>query len=67
VLGRVDYILRALKIDAGKHRVELDFHPTSIKKTETLAYLSYVVLLLAVLFGVFSAWKRKRKEGLNKQ
>lgn len=67
VLGRVDYILRALKIDAGKHRVELDFHPTSIKKTETVAYLSYVVLLLAVLFGVFSAWKRKRKEGLNKQ
>ncbi len=67
VLGRVDYILRALKIDAGAHHVELDFHPTSIKKTETLAYLSYVVLLLAVLFGVFSAWKRKRKEGLNKQ
>lgn len=62
VLGRVDYILRALRVGAGNHRVELDFHPTSIKKTETVAYLSYVVLLLAVLFGVLAERKRKRKK-----
>ena len=61
-LGRVNYLLRALKVPAGVHQVELDFHPSSIKKTETVAYASYGVLLLAVLFGVYMEWKRKKKQ-----
>ncbi|MBF1643689.1 MAG: YfhO family protein, partial [Prevotella sp.] len=47
-LGRVNYILRALNVKAGKHTVVLDFHPTSISTTETIAYIAIVILLLAI-------------------
>ena len=59
-LGRVNYILRALNVKAGKHKVVLDFHPTSIKKTETVAYVGYVVLLLLLIVGLGLEWKKNR-------
>ena len=59
-LGRVNYILRALNVKAGKHKVVLDFHPTSIKKTETVAYVGYVVLLLLLIVGIGLEWKKKK-------
>ncbi|WP_455070933.1 YfhO family protein, partial [Prevotella histicola] len=43
-LGRVNYILRAVNVKPGKHIVVLDFHPTSISTTETIAYISIVIL-----------------------
>ena len=51
-IGRVDYVLRALNVDKGHHKVVLTFDPKSVKQTETVAYLSYGVLLLVVLFAV---------------
>src|SRR3712207_2168639 len=59
-LGRVNYILRAMNIKPGKHEVILDFHPASIKKTETVAYVSYAILFVLVAAGLFIEW-RKRK------
>mgnify|MGYP003356792748 FL=1 len=56
-IGRVDYVLRALNVDKGHHKVVLTFDPKSVKQTETVAYLSYGVLLLVVLFAVY--FKRK--------
>ena len=47
-LGRVNYILRAVSVKPGKHTVVLDFHPTSISTTETIAYIAIVILLLAI-------------------
>ena len=52
-LGRVNYVLRALQVDKGHHTVMLTFDPKSVKQTETVAYLSYGVLLLVVLLAVF--------------
>ena len=60
-LGRVNYILRALNVKAGSHKVVLDFHPTSLKNTETVAYVGYVVLLLLLIAGIGLEWKRNRK------
>ena len=57
-LGRVNYVLRALQVDKGHHTVVLTFDPKSVKQTETVAYLSYGVLLLIVLLAVF--YKKKR-------
>lgn len=59
-LGRVDYILRALNVKPGTHKVVLDFHPASLQKTETVAYIGYVVLLLLVAAGIIME-KRKKK------
>ena len=61
-LGRVDYILRALNVKAGSHKVVLDFHPTSLKETETVAYIGYVVLLVLLLVGVGIEWKKNRSK-----
>ena len=59
-LGRVDYILRALNIQPGKHQVELSFFPKSVNMTETIAYIAYVLLLLLVAGGLYLEWKRKK-------
>ena len=60
-LGRVNYVLRALNVDKGHHTVVLTFDPKSVKQTETVAYLSYGVLLLVVLLGVYFKRKEDKK------
>ena len=59
-LGRVNYILRALNVKPGTHKVVLDFHPTSLKTTETIAYVGYGVLLILLLAGLFFEWKKNK-------
>lgn len=58
-LGRVNYILRAVSVKPGKHTVVLDFHPTSISTTETIAYIAIVILLLAIAGAGYMEWKKK--------
>ena len=47
-IGRVNYVLRAIHIDGGKHHVVLTFKPRSERITETIAYSA--LGLLALLF-----------------
>ena len=58
-LGRVNYILRAVSVKPGKHTVVLDFHPTSISTTETIAYIAIVILLLAIAGAGYMEWREK--------
>ena len=60
-LGRVNYILRALNIQPGRHQVELSFFPKTVKTTETIAYVAYVVLILLVIGAALMEWRRGRK------
>lgn len=60
-LGRVNYILRALNVKPGNHKVELSFFPKSVDITETVAYVAYGILLLVVLFLIFMEWKKRKK------
>jgi uncharacterized membrane protein YfhO len=62
-LGRADYILRALKVSAGKHEVVLTFHPKSIKVTESIAYVSSIILLLLIIAAGLIEWNRRKKIG----
>ena len=59
-LGRVNYILRALNVKAGKHEVVLEFHPSSISTTETIAYVALIALLLAICAALFVEWKKQK-------
>ena len=61
-LGRVNYILRALNVKAGNHKVVLDFHPQSLKNTETVAYIGYGVLALLIIIGVVVEVRKRKKE-----
>jgi len=60
-VGRVNYILRALRIEPGKHEIVLTFKPKSVKATETVAYMSFA-LLIGVLFGAALIEYRRRKK-----
>ena len=61
-LGRVDYLLRAMQVKPGKHEVVLSFFPKSVNTTETIAYISYVILLLVVAGAVFMEYRRRPKQ-----
>ena len=60
-LGRVDYILRALQVKPGTHKVVLDFHPSSLKMTETVAYVGYGILALLIILGIVVEVRKNKK------
>ena len=59
-LGRVNYVLRALKVAPGNHEINLEFRPQSIRTTETVAYAASGILVLGVLAALYT-WLRKKK------
>lgn len=51
-LGRVDYVLRALRVPAGSHKVVLEFRPASVAATEAVAYAAIALIVLGFLFAL---------------
>ena len=61
-MGRVNYILRAINVPAGNHKVVLTFRPTTVKVTETIAYVGYALLVLILLLLVYREYKKKKED-----
>ena len=63
-IARADYILRAVRMEPGKHVVAFKFDPQSLHVTEAVAGGAIVLLLLALLFLLGrEVWhRRKQKE-----
>lgn len=59
-VGRVNYLLRAISVKPGTHNVVLTFKPVSVKHTETAAYISYLLLIVAIVVGVVMELRRRR-------
>ena len=56
-VGRVNYVLRAIKVKPGTHKVTLNFDPQTVKTTETIAYIAYALLLLVIALLVYKKIK----------
>ena len=57
-IGRVDYVLRAIRVPAGNHQIEFTFDPQSLKATNALAITSVVLIGLICLFAL-GLWGKK--------
>lgn len=57
-IGRVDYVLRALKIPAGKHKIHFEFKPKRLEATNTLGIISVSIIYLLCLIALgLLAWR----------
>lgn len=61
-IGRINYVLRAIKIPAGEHTVEMVFDPKSLHTTTTVAYISIILIYLGALAAVATWAMRSRRK-----
>ena len=50
---RVDYVLRGMKIPAGKHTIEFKFEPQVVKTGSMIALISSILMLLLLIGGIY--------------
>ena len=48
-IARANYVLRAIRIPAGKHTVVMTFDPQTVHVTETIAYTALAILALLLI------------------
>lgn len=58
-IGRVNYVLRAIQMPAGQHKVELQFDPQSVHTTDTIAYIALALLALILAAALAQQFKKK--------
>lgn len=51
-LARVDYVLRALKVPAGEHVVQMKFEPKSLNTSVTWATICVIIIYVLLLAGI---------------
>ncbi len=64
-VGRVDYVLRAVKVPAGECEITMFFDPKTVHTTEAVAYSAMAFLaLIALCILAATAWRRKKQNRL---
>lgn len=61
-IGRVNYILRAIKVPAGNHTIVFEFNPQSVRVTENIAYVSIILIYLGLAAMLVYIFTRKKEE-----
>jgi Bacterial membrane protein YfhO len=57
-----DYVLRGLSIPTGKHKIEFVFEPESVKQGRNIMFVASILIVLALIGGLFMAWKTANKK-----
>lgn len=64
-IGRVNYVLRAIRVAAGEHQISFRFDPESVRVTNNIATVSviivYVLCVLALAALIVPAIRRSKK------
>jgi hypothetical protein len=55
---KVDYTLRGMEIPKGKHTIEFKFEPQVVKTGSTIALISFIVMVLVIIAGIYYDKKR---------
>lgn len=55
----VNYVLRALQVPAGKHKIEFKFEPQVVKTGSTIALISFLIILALTGAGLYAYYKRR--------
>lgn len=61
-IARVNYVLRALKVPAGRHEVVMEFRPSSVSTTNAIAYAALAIVALGFLFALWRTLSKKKEE-----
>lgn len=59
---RVNYVLRAMEIPAGRHKIEFKFEPALIEKGSKITLASSVILLIVLLGGILFSIRNNSKK-----
>lgn len=57
---RVDYILRAMIVPAGKHNIEFRFEPTAYYTGNTISMISSLILILLAGYYIFYTFRKNK-------
>jgi|688.fasta_scaffold03798_3 hypothetical protein len=60
---KANYVLRALNIPAGKHKISFKFEPAVFYTGRNIANISTWIMMLLVIAALFMAWKKRDVAG----
>lgn len=58
-IDKVDYTLRGMDIPKGKHTIEFKFEPQVVKTGSTIALISFIIMILVIIGGVYYDNRKK--------
>ncbi len=57
---RANYVLRAMQIPAGSHKIEFKFEPKAYKIGETISLISSILLVLGLIYVLYTENKKQQ-------